>query len=159
GVFSLVRVDARELRLLLLVLLLLLPRKRRRRRILTHDVRADSRLDRARRSCRLSTGRAHMRRKQSLFVVAFLSSAASLAAADTPSEQMLDRLKGLAGTWEGTLEWSHGRTGTGPVKATYRRTGAGSAVVEDLVMGDGGEASMTSIYHLDGAELRMTHFC
>jgi hypothetical protein len=100
-----------------------------------------------------------MRRKQSLFAVAFLSCATSLAAADTPSERMLDRLKGLAGTWEGTLEWSHGRTGTGPVKATYRRTGSGSAVVEDLAMGDGSEASMTSVYHLDGAELRMTHYC
>jgi hypothetical protein len=91
--------------------------------------------------------------------VGCLCLAVASAAADTPGERMLTRIKGLAGQWEGTLEWSQGRTGTGPVKATYHSTGAGSAVVEDLVMGDGHEPTMTSVYHLDGADLRMTHYC
>ena len=41
--------------------------------------------------------------------------------------------------------------------ASYYITGNGSAVVEDLSTGD--EPSMTSVYHLDGHDLRLTHFC
>jgi hypothetical protein len=36
---------------------------------------------------------------------------------------------------------------------------AASAVVEDLMTGPGHAPSMTSVYHLDGADLRMTHYC
>src|SRR5262249_2096345 len=36
-------------------------------------------------------------------------------------------------------------------------TGYGSALVENLIMGD--VPAMTSVYHLDGADLRMTHYC
>ncbi|HZF13818.1 MAG TPA: hypothetical protein VFE33_33920 [Thermoanaerobaculia bacterium] len=71
---------------------------------------------------------------------------------------MFDRLRGLAGDWEGTLEWSQGRTGGGKLRATYYLTGHGSALVENLLM-NGDTPSMTSVYHLDGADLRMTHFC
>jgi hypothetical protein len=73
----------------------------------------------------------------------------------------LTRLRGLAGEWEGSLEWSGGRSGTGKVNATYYVTGNGSAVVENLIMGGvpTGLPTMTSVYHLDGADLRMTHFC
>jgi hypothetical protein len=73
----------------------------------------------------------------------------------------LTRLRGLAGEWEGSLEWSGGRSGTGKVNATYYVTGNGSAVVENLIMGGvpTGVPTMTSVYHLDGADLRMTHFC
>jgi hypothetical protein len=41
--------------------------------------------------------------------------------------------------------------------AEYYLTGNGSALVENLIMG--GAPSMTSVYHLDGADLRMTHYC
>jgi len=70
---------------------------------------------------------------------------------------MFDRMRALAGDWEGTFAWSEGRTGTGPLQATYYLTGNGSALVENLIMG--GAPSMTTIYHLDGADLRMTHYC
>src|SRR6185436_13881923 len=70
---------------------------------------------------------------------------------------MFERLKGLAGEWEGTFEWSQGRTGSGPLKARYELTGYGSALMETLIQG--GAQTMTSIYHLDGADLRMTHYC
>ena len=79
------------------------------------------------------------------------------AAEETPAQRMFERLKGLAGAWEGTYEWSEGRTGGGPIKVEYRVSGAGSAVVEDLIQG--GVTSMTSVYHLDAADLRMTHYC
>lgn len=68
---------------------------------------------------------------------------------------MFERMRGLAGKWEGMYQWSDGRTGQ--LRATYYLTGNSSALVEDLIMGD--TPSMTTVYHLDGADLRMTHFC
>jgi hypothetical protein len=81
------------------------------------------------------------------------------AAADDAerSAQMFERMKTLVGEWRGTYEWTGGRTGTGDLRATYALTGAGSVVMEHLHMG--GAPSMSSLYHLDGADLRLTHFC
>jgi hypothetical protein len=83
--------------------------------------------------------------------------AVSLAAGDTAGGRMFNRLQSLVGEWEGTFEWSQGRTGSGPLKVTYYLTGNGSALVENLIMGD--VPTMTTVYHLDGADLRMTHYC
>jgi hypothetical protein len=69
----------------------------------------------------------------------------------------LAQLRALAGDWEGSLEWTGARTATGKMNATYYQTGNGSAVVENLTVD--GVPSMTSVYHLDGADLRMTHYC
>jgi hypothetical protein len=66
------------------------------------------------------------------------------------------QLKSLAGDWEGTYEWT-GIGAGGSMTATYSLSGNGSAVVETLTMD--GVPSMTSVYHLDGTDLRMTHFC
>jgi hypothetical protein len=63
----------------------------------------------------------------------------------------------LAGDWTGTFEWTGGRKDSGKMNATYYLTGNGSAVVENLTIG--GLPSMTSVYHLDGSDLRMTHYC
>ena len=85
--------------------------------------------------------------------------AADMPAPDAAGPRMFERMRTLAGTWEGTFEWSGGRTGAGKLRATYYVTGNGSALVENLLMGEGDAPSMTTVYHLDGAELRMTHFC
>jgi hypothetical protein len=89
------------------------------------------------------------------FVLAL--SAASAHAEATPAGKMLERLASLEGQWSGTLEWSGARTDKGTLQASYYVTGNGSAVVENLIMH--GKPSMTSVYHLDGADLRMTHYC
>jgi hypothetical protein len=73
------------------------------------------------------------------------------------SADALARLASLSGAWEGTFQWSGGRDARGPVRATYETTGNGSAVLERLVMD--GVPSMMSAYHLDGADLRVTHYC
>jgi hypothetical protein len=70
---------------------------------------------------------------------------------------MFVRLKSLAGDWKGTFEWSGARTGTGAMNASYYLTGGGSALVENLI--SDGTPVMTSVYHLDGPGLRMTHYC
>ena len=98
-----------------------------------------------------------MRRALWLVKIACVCASLNLSAAETAADHMFERLKGLAGDWEGTFEWSNGRTDSGKLKATYYLTGNGSALVENLVMG--GSPMMTTVYHLDGAELRMTHYC
>ena len=89
-----------------------------------------------------------------LLTVGYLASGSS---PDTSAGAALARLRGLSGEWEGSFEWSGARKGSGAMNAIYSLTGHGSAVVESLVTG--GESAMTSVYHLDGADLRLTHFC
>jgi hypothetical protein len=74
------------------------------------------------------------------------------------SARMFERMKTLVGEWQGTYEWTGGRTGSGELRVTYALTGAGSVLMEHLHQG-GDVPSMSSLYHLDGADLRMTHFC
>jgi hypothetical protein len=68
-----------------------------------------------------------------------------------------ERLSALVGDWSGSFEWSGALSGSGAMNATYYATGNGSAIVENLIVG--GVPTMTSVYHLDGADLRMTHYC
>lgn len=100
-----------------------------------------------------------MIRRFALTAILSLTLAAIAAAEQSPGDKVLQRLRALQGSWEGTLEWSGARTGNGSVKATYLTTGNGSAVIENLMMGGDANPSMTSVYHLDGADLRMTHYC
>jgi hypothetical protein len=78
-------------------------------------------------------------------------------AKEDTSAAALAQLRGLAGEWAGSFEWSGARTATGNISATYYETGNGSAVVENLAVN--GALSMTSVYHLDGSDLRITHYC
>lgn len=76
---------------------------------------------------------------------------------DNSGATMFAQLKSLAGDWRGTFEWSGARTGKGSMDASYYLTAYGSALVENLIAEDG--PVMTSVYHLDGSDLRMTHYC
>jgi hypothetical protein len=76
---------------------------------------------------------------------------------DNSGATMFAQLKSLAGDWRGTFEWSGARTGKGSMDASYYLTGNGSALVENLI--SDGAPVMTSVYHLDGPALRMTHYC
>ncbi len=76
---------------------------------------------------------------------------------DTGVIDAFDQIKNLAGGWEGTFQWSGSRTSHGKMDAKYYLTGNGTAVVEDLLMD--GKPMMTSVYHLDGPTLRITHYC
>jgi hypothetical protein len=70
------------------------------------------------------------------------------------ADPRFERLKGLVGTWVGTAQ--HGEQSF-PTQVTYRLTGGGSAVMEILF--EGTEHEMTTVYHRDGADLVLTHYC
>jgi hypothetical protein len=96
-------------------------------------------------------------RKPILAPILLLAVAVVAKSQDNPSAAALDKLRTLTGDWEGTFEWSGARTGIGAMNASYYATGNGSAVVENLITN--GTPVMASVYHLDGGDLRVTHYC
>jgi hypothetical protein len=75
-----------------------------------------------------------------------LSTAAAVAQSD--GQKSFEKLKALAGTWEGKM--SDGQS----VTMTYSVISGGTAV-----MADASHESMVTMYILDGDRLLMTHFC
>ena len=73
-------------------------------------------------------------------------------AAPLTAEAALERLKTLEGEWTGTMSG-----GDAPVQIVYRVTAGGSTVMETLFPGTDHE--MVSLFHLDGKDLVMTHYC
>jgi hypothetical protein len=74
------------------------------------------------------------------------------------------RIKTLAGTWKSQTtdehKADHGKKDEdheGEKPVIYKLTGAGSALMETQFPGSDHE--MVSVYHLDGEDLRMTHYC
>lgn len=76
--------------------------------------------------------------------------------APAPLSPLLDPLRKLAGTWEGTLTTPQEGM---PDKYTvnYRTTSGGSAVVETIFPGTDHE--MVSVYYAEGDQIVMTHYC
>lgn len=71
-------------------------------------------------------------------------------AAPPKSSAELERLKSLAGTWEG-------KSPMGPATFQYKVTAGGSAVEETIMPGTPHE--MTTIYYDEGGKLQLTHYC
>lgn len=95
------------------------------------------------------------RRNSSL---ALLGVVAGLLAADTAGsgadpKAAFAQLKALAGEWKGGIGRPDGPAGT----VLYRVTANGHTVMETLFPGMDHE--MISMYHLDGGDLVMTHYC
>jgi hypothetical protein len=98
-----------------------------------------------------------MNSKPLWMVLGCAATLAALSAEETESSKALSQIKALTGNWNGTVQWTGGRNDSGSMNATYYVTGNGSAVVENLT--NETTPVMTSVYHLDGRDLRMTHFC
>jgi len=71
--------------------------------------------------------------------------------ATAQSGTFFEKLKGLAGEWEGQTP------GEPSVKASYLVVSNGSAVLETVQ--PAAEPSMITVYHMDKDALRMTHYC
>lgn len=98
---------------------------------------------------------------RSVAVCAALLAAAPLARGAEPgagapdAKATLERLKGLAGEWEG--EAGHAGGPMSPAKVRWETISGGTAVMETLFPGS--EHEMRSVYHLDGKDLVLTHYC
>jgi hypothetical protein len=80
------------------------------------------------------------------------------ARAETPAAKTanpaFEKLKSLAGTW---VEADKDGKPTDKVVSVIKVTAAGSAVHETTFPGEAME--MVSVYHMDGSDLIMTHYC
>ena len=88
--------------------------------------------------------------------VAALSGTTIARQATTPSaaQRGFDRLKALRGEWI-DVDGAFGVKGA--VAVRYDVTSAGNAVVETFPVNTPGE--MVTVYHLDGRDLVLTHYC
>lgn len=70
----------------------------------------------------------------------------------------MEKMRSLAGTWKGEILNS-------PVESekvariVYESVSGGQAVMERLLMGTDEKSEMISIYHQEGDQLMMTHYC
>ena len=80
---------------------------------------------------------------------------ASPAASATPVANGFERFKALAGEWVAAEDGPMSKKGD--LVARYATTAAGSAVVETVFPGTAHE--MVTVYHADGPDVVLTHFC
>jgi hypothetical protein len=83
-----------------------------------------------------------------------MAGALGLSASAGPNKTF-DRFKALTGDWVSAEDTDYAKKGD--LIARYHLTGGGSAVVEDLFPGTPHE--MTTVYHMDGEDLVLTHYC
>ena len=75
---------------------------------------------------------------------------ASALQGERKSNPAFDQLKKLEGCWESS-DKEH------PATITYKLSSGGTVLVETIAMGN--HAEMISVYHPDGDDLAMTHYC
>jgi hypothetical protein len=81
-----------------------------------------------------------------------LCALALLILQDEKTDPRFARLKAMAGEWEAKMD-----RGGDAFTVTYRVTCEGSVVIETLFAGTNHE--MLTIYHMDGDDLVLTHYC
>ena len=75
--------------------------------------------------------------------------AATAVAVESDGQRSFDKLKTLAGSWQG-------KTSSGQaVEVRFGVTSGGSAVMSEIM----GEENMITMFHLDGDRLLLTHYC
>ena len=100
--------------------------------------------------------------QMALICVVFLAAASPGHAGGVKTQTAFDELKSLAGTWRGTPEGEGMEAEAEAHKIEevvhdFRVSAAGTVVME--TMGPGTEHEMINMYHLDGEDLVLTHYC
>jgi hypothetical protein len=80
-----------------------------------------------------------------------LMSLSTVAFAQSDAQKSFDKLKALAGSWEGTMEGK-------PLQVSLRVTSMGNALMHEM-SGAGRPDDPITLFHLDGDRLLMTHYC
>ncbi len=70
-------------------------------------------------------------------------------------DSAFERFKGLAGDWE--IVSTKDESQHGKIASRYHLTAGGNAVVETVFPGE--EMEMVTVYHRDGDQLMLTHYC
>ena len=89
--------------------------------------------------------------RQSLVLFLALISSATAGWAASKCQPEFDKVKSLAGSWEGKS------AGGNPVHINYKLVSGGTAVMESIM--ESADAQMVTLYYLDGDHLMMTHYC
>ena len=89
-----------------------------------------------------------------VFLVLGQGCALNLAGQSTPAAAGFERLKSLAGEWQGMTN-EGGKNF--PVTTSFRVVSDGSALLNDLMGGTPHE--MITMFHMDGRDLMATHYC
>jgi hypothetical protein len=101
------------------------------------------------------------RRNVSTALIILLACAGMAAAAeqDGTARAALDRLKALEGTWHGSASGGEGEgEGEQQVTHVFEVSAAGTVVMETMNPGSP-DHEMINMYHLDGEDLVLTHYC
>lgn len=106
-----------------------------------------------------------MRTKMSFVLLAVLLVGMSIAGTTTAGQQAFDakaafdRLAEMSGTWTGDAKGEgEAEEGSGhAVKHTFQVSANGSVIME--TMNPGTDHEMINMYHLDGDDLVLTHYC
>jgi len=106
----------------------------------------------------------HLSRRWRALVFVVLAAGAvagTVQAGETPAEgaapAAFEQLKALDGTWEGEAQLEGSEPEAETTTHTFRVSSAGSVVME--TMAPGTEHEMINMYHLDGDDLVVTHYC
>jgi hypothetical protein len=89
-----------------------------------------------------------------IFFVLVQGHALNIAGQSTPASAGFERLKSLAGVWEGTTSQGGKEI---PVNTSFRLVSDNSVVMNDLMRGTPHE--MVTMFHMNGGELMATHYC
>jgi hypothetical protein len=73
--------------------------------------------------------------------------------AESSGEASYRQLKALAGSWTGT------NSAGAPLSVSFHETSAGSALLNEVHVGNSDAEDMVSMFHLDGSRLMLTHYC
>ena len=95
-----------------------------------------------------------------LICVLVLVATAPSRAEAVDAQGVFEQLKSLAGTWHGEPEGAEAEAEAemvGEVVHEFRVSAAGTVVME--TMGPGTDQEMINMYHIDGDDLVLTHYC
>ena len=79
-----------------------------------------------------------------------LMSLSTVAFAQSDAQKSFDKLKTLAGSWEGTFEGK-------PMQVSLRVTSTGNALMHEMTQG--GPDDPITMFYVDGDRLLLTHYC
>jgi hypothetical protein len=80
-----------------------------------------------------------------------LMSLSTVAFAQSDAQKSFDKLKSLAGSWEGTVAGK-------PLLVSLRVTSMGFALMHEMT-GGGGPQDPITMFHLDGDRVMLNHYC